>query len=202
MHLRISNHNTNQFSIYETHDGTYVDLKENTGRLEVSPFSGVSLITADQTTKDGNGRLFLPCKFSELRVEGEHARVLLSGINSKDYSVRIDGCNNSVIFTCESNIGCVNWEETGSCNVLDVSQQENTHTQGKFSPTTNIITKSHILPSCKICDGVNRANVLVEPCGHLGICDICSQRVFNNTAPRICPFCRCKVERLQTLYVA
>jgi hypothetical protein len=197
MHLQISNHIPGQVGVFETHEGTYVNLNDEDTRVlslvEVNPFTGVSLQVIEkppQQQPNSGNKLLLPCKFDTLRLEGHSNKVRLSGINSEIYTISVDGSNNLVIFTDDTNVGCVRWEESGGGNTLDVSQQENTQTSGTFSPTTNVITKLTVLPSCKICHGEERANVLLLPCGHLGLCHRCSKKMFQPNTQRSCPFCR------------
>lgn len=209
MHLRISNHDTNQINVCETTEGTYVNLKKPNQCIEpenISPWSGVSLRIVQQSIEnlenyESTQGIFLPCKFDELHVEGSNSKVFLSGIKKKRYSVSVDGSHNSVIFTCESEVGCVDWKESGSQNILNISQQENTSTQGNFSSTTVVITKCHKMPECTLCCE-NPIDTLLIPCGHLGMCRECARRCFkerNSTA--ICPFCKDVVHNAQTLFV-
>jgi hypothetical protein len=194
MHLQISNQIPGHVGVFETHEGTYVNLNDEDNRaftsVEVDPFCGVSLQVSDKPLLNGGNKLFLPCKFDSLRLEGHSNKVRLSGINSEVYTISVDGSNNLVIFTDDTNVGCVRWEESGGGNTLDVSQQENTQTSGTFSSTTNVITKLAVLPSCKICHGEERANVLLLPCGHLGMCHSCSKKMFHSQPHPKCPFCR------------
>lgn len=201
MRLQISNNTPGNLGVFETHEGTHVNLNGGDARritlTEVDPFNGVSLQVSrahhQQSLPFSNNEnsIFVPCKFDSLRLEGHSNKIRLSGINTDLYSISVDGCNNLVVFTDDTNVKCVDWREHGDGNTLDVSQQESTHTRGTFSPTTNVITKLPILPSCKICYGEERANVLMLPCGHLGMCHSCLEKLPSSTnGQTTCPFCR------------
>jgi Zinc finger, C3HC4 type (RING finger) len=203
MFLQLTSESPQDLEIQETDKGTFVfSNSESIGQdfIIVEPLNGITIRGNDgkcNTNRSQNG-FFVPFHFRELKLNCNQRKVRLKGIKDGEYKVSVSGSHNQVVFGENRQLDCVVWEESGNRNILDVSQQDNTYTQGMFSPTTNLITKTPFHPYCNICQTETPANVLLQPCGHIAMCLDCCEIALSNS--RSCPLCRLTVQSVHRIY--
>jgi Zinc finger, C3HC4 type (RING finger) len=203
MFLELTSQSPKDLEIQETDRGTFVFSNSESlceDFIVVEPLTGITIGgNLDQRNVDhSQNGFFVPFHFRELKLNCNQRKVRLKGIRDGEYKVSVSGSQNQVVFGENRQLDCVVWEESGNRNILDVSQQTNTYAQGMFSPTTNLITKTPFQPYCNICQNESPANVLLQPCGHIGMCIDCCQSALSIS--RVCPHCRLAVKSVHKIY--
>jgi hypothetical protein len=168
--------------------------------LSIDPLQDTCFLgTNEQLSKEEEVNFFtIPGDLYAVELCSSNLNIELNGMNLPwvNFTVESHGLQNAIMIR-DNEFESLTLVDNAGQTKFDLSHQMGLTLHTKTRNNSVLLFARTAGPNCVVCSDQEATEVYI-PCGHWGICKVCSQR---NECTR-CPVCRGDSERRMSLYVA